>query len=106
MATALAVWLRRIGLAPGDPVALMIRNSPVALALLFAIARARAVWVPINVQGRGENLRCIIEHSNPKLVIAEPELHATLAESGTKRAATQFVSMSLVEEIARGSSAA
>src|SRR5690349_25162223 len=43
MATELAVWMRGIGLKPGDAVALMIRNSPLALALLFAIAKARVV---------------------------------------------------------------
>ena len=32
MATSLAVWMRSIGLAPGEAVALMIRNGPVALA--------------------------------------------------------------------------
>ena len=46
-ANALAFWMREIGIAPGDTVALMIRNSPLALALLFAIAKLRAVWVPI-----------------------------------------------------------
>ena len=71
MANALAAWMRSIGLAPGDAVALMIRNSPLALALLFAIAKARAVWVPINVQSRGENLGYIFNHSAPKLIIAE-----------------------------------
>src|SRR5262245_25002878 len=43
-AHVLALWMRRIGLEPGDTVALMLRNSPLALALLFAIAKARAVW--------------------------------------------------------------
>ena len=69
MASALAAWMRAIGLVPGDAVALMIRNSPLALALLFAIAKARAVWVPINVQSRGENLGYIFieddRHSSP-----------------------------------------
>ena len=75
MASALALWMRRIGLAPGDAVALMLRNSPLALALLFAIAKARAVWVPINVQSRGENLGYIFNHSAPKLIIAEADAH-------------------------------
>ena len=42
MTSALALWMRGIGIAPGDAVALMLRNGPLALALLFAIARARA----------------------------------------------------------------
>src|SRR2546423_14356370 len=67
MATVLAVWMRSVGVAPGDRVAMMIRNSPVALALLFAIAKARAIWVPINVQSRGENLGYVFNHAAPKL---------------------------------------
>src|SRR3954464_11547608 len=51
-ANALAFWMRQNGIVPGDAVALMIRNSPLALALLFAIAKAGAVWVPVNPQGR------------------------------------------------------
>src|ERR1043165_7968443 len=96
-ATALAVWMRSIGLKPGDGVALMIRNSPVALALLFAIAKARAVWVPVNVQSRGENLGYILDHSAPKLVIAEAELHATIAESAANLAGAQRFSIEAVQ---------
>src|SRR6187455_2137020 len=77
MANTLAHWMRGIGLAPGDRVALMLRNSPLAFALLFAIARARAVWVPINVQSRGENLGYIFDHSASKLIIANAGLTAT-----------------------------
>jgi crotonobetaine/carnitine-CoA ligase len=100
MATALAIWMRGMGLMPGDMVALMIRNSPVALALLFAIAKARAVWVPINVQSRGENLGYIFNHAGPKLVIAEAELQATIAASGANLAAAQTVTIQTVQDIA------
>src|SRR5947208_7422624 len=82
MATALAIWMRGIGIAPGDVVALMIRNNPLALALMFAIARARAVWVPINVQSRGENLGYIFNHSAPKLIIADASLTPVIEASG------------------------
>ena len=104
-ATALAVWMRGIGLKPGDAVALMIRNGPVALALLFAIARARAIWVPINVQSRGENLGYIFNHAGPKLVIAEAELHATIAASSANLSTAQFVSIETLQEIARTAAA-
>jgi crotonobetaine/carnitine-CoA ligase len=102
MATVLAVWMRRLGLKPGDAVALMIRNSPVALALLFAIARARTVWVPINVQSRGENLGYIFNHAGPKLVIAEAELQATIAASGADLASTQVFTIEAVQAVAAG----
>jgi crotonobetaine/carnitine-CoA ligase len=100
LATALAIWLRGMGLMPGDMVALMIRNSPIALALLFAIAKARAVWVPINVQSRGDNLGYIFNHAGPKLVIAEAELRATIAASGANLAAAQVIAIEAVQDIA------
>ena len=106
MASALAVWMRGVGVAPGDRVALMIRNSPVAIALLFAIAKARALWVPVNVQSRGENLGYILDHSRPKLVIAEAELHATIRNSGATLEATQMVNTETVNDTSRRAGAA
>jgi crotonobetaine/carnitine-CoA ligase len=99
-ASALAAWMRRIGLKPGDAVALMLRNSPLALALLFAIARARAVWVPINPQSRGENLGYIVDHSGPKLIIADAALTATIAASGADLAGVQVCTTETVQAIA------
>jgi len=102
MATTLAFWMRGIGLAPGDAVALMIRNGPVALALLFAIAKARAVWVPINVQSRGENLGYIFNHSAPKLIVAEAALTATIEASGANLSGVQVFITDAVKTIASG----
>ena len=100
MATSLAVWMRGSGLKPGDAIALMIRNGPLALTLLFAIAKARAVWVPINVQSRGENLGYIVDHSAPKLIIADAELQATIEASGANLAGAQVISVEALQEIA------
>jgi len=100
MANALAFWMRKTEIGPGDAVALMIRNSPLALALLFAIAKLRAVWVPINVQGRGENLGYIFNHSAPKLIIAEGELTETIATSGANLEQTQVFTTETVQAIA------
>jgi carnitine-CoA ligase len=99
-ATALAAWMRRLGLAPGDRVALMMRNSPLAVALLFAIAKARAVWVPINVQSRGENLGYIFDHSAPKLIIVDGSLIATIESSGAKLDGVQVVTVEAVQAVA------
>jgi crotonobetaine/carnitine-CoA ligase len=100
MATSLAVWMRGSGLKPGDAIALMIRNGPLALTLLFAIAKARAVWVPINVQSRGENLGYIVDHSAPKLIIADAELQVTIEASGANLAGAQVISVEALQEIA------
>ena len=102
MANALAFWLRRTGIEPGDAVALMIRNSPLALALLFAIARAGAIWIPINVQGRGENLGYIFNHAAPKLIVAETALMATIGASGADLNSVQVFTTEMVQAVAKG----
>ncbi len=102
-ASALARWLRCVGAAPGDAVALMIHNSPLALALLFAIARARAIWVPIHVDSRGENLGYILNHSKPKLIIAEAGLVGTIEATGANLAEVQLFTREMVQTLANGS---
>ena len=87
-ADAFASGLRRLGVARGDRVAVMLRNSRAALAVAFGLARAGAVWVPVNVQQRGEGLRYILDHSEPRLVIADADLVATIRESGSQRNST------------------
>jgi carnitine-CoA ligase len=101
MSNALAAWMREIGLVSGDVVALMIRNSPIAVALLFAIAKARTVWVPINVQGRGENLGYIFNHSGPKLVIADADLMAVITASGADLSAAKSFAIGEVEAVVK-----
>ena len=59
----LATWLRANGVDTGDRVALMLRNSETALALMLAIARAGAVWVPVNTQALGDNLAYVLSHA-------------------------------------------
>ena len=40
--------LRRSGIQPGDKVAILSANDPVAFSCVFGISRAGAVWCPIN----------------------------------------------------------
>ena len=81
---AIAAAFGKRGLSPGDRVAVMLRNSPAAIAVVLGLARARLIWVPVNVQQRGEGLRYILEHSEPSLLIAEKDLLQTVAESGAR----------------------
>lgn len=101
----LATWIRRLGLVPGDVVALMLRNGPLAFALLFAIAKARAVWVPINVQSRGENLGYTIDHCKPKLIIADAPLVTTIEASGASLDGVQVFTADAVQRAAENGSA-
>jgi crotonobetaine/carnitine-CoA ligase len=79
---ALAAALRARGLARGDRVAVMLRNGPTAIVTILALAKCGAIWVPVNVQQRGEGLRYILEHAQPRLVVAAADLAPTLAACG------------------------
>ncbi|SMF57023.1 crotonobetaine/carnitine-CoA ligase [Tistlia consotensis] len=79
---ALAAGLFGLGLSCGDHVAVMLANSRDALAVLFALARAGLVWVPVNVRQRGEGLRYILEHCRARALIAEAEVVPTIRDCG------------------------
>ena len=88
---SVAVALRRLGVAKGDRVALMLRNSPDSLAVLFAIAKCGAVWVPVNVQLRGDGLKYILEHCDPRVVFADRDLFPNILECGADTSVFRLV---------------
>jgi len=96
---SLADWLRRGGINKGDRVALMIRNSPTALALLFAIGKAGAVWVPVNVQARGDNLGYVLSHSAPDRLIADHDLLPVIEECGSGLEAERIWTLGLPDAV-------
>jgi crotonobetaine/carnitine-CoA ligase len=79
---AIAAALRRRGVMRDDRVAVMLRNGRATLAVLYGLAKAGIVWVPVNVQQRGEGLRYILDHADPKLAIVEDDLLPVVAASG------------------------
>lgn len=91
MSASAAASLAALGVARGDRVAVMMRNSPASLALIFALARAGFVWVPVNAQLRGEGLRHVLTHCDPRVVIADAEALPRIAEAGGLDAAIPLV---------------
>jgi crotonobetaine/carnitine-CoA ligase len=89
--SALASWLRSCGLQTGEHVAVMMRNSVETLAVVFGLAKAGLVWVPLNAQQRGQGLQYIINHSKPTLVIADADLLPTIAECGAEHPREGFL---------------
>ena len=89
---ALAGWLRAGGIEPGDRVALMLRNGEAALALMFAIARAGTVWVPVNTQAVGDNLAYVLSHAGPRMIVAEPDLVSVISACGADLRSATVVS--------------
>jgi crotonobetaine/carnitine-CoA ligase len=82
MSAALAAELSALGAGRGDRIAVMMRNSPASLALIFAIARAGMIWVPVNAALRGEGLRHILTHAEPCVMIADAEALPRIAGCG------------------------
>lgn len=81
-------WLLTQGLGPGDRVAVMLGNSIVHIALIYALIRAGIVWVPVNTRLKEIGLRYVIEHARPKLLITE-RTFADMAGAAARNAAPQ-----------------
>jgi carnitine-CoA ligase len=77
-------WLEALGVAPGDRVALMLRNGEAALSLMLALGRTGRIWVPINTQAVGDSLAYVLRHACPRLVIAEADLLPAIAAAGVE----------------------
>jgi len=53
--------LARSGVRPGDSVAILSGNDPTSFACVFGIARAGAVWCPVNPRNEAEENRALLE---------------------------------------------
>jgi len=71
--------LRRLGLAPGARVCLMLPNGLPFLAAWFGIERLGAVAVPINTAYRGELLGYVVNNSGASVVVVGEEYLDRLA---------------------------
>ncbi|MGH3420859.1 MAG: AMP-binding protein, partial [Streptosporangiaceae bacterium] len=53
--------LDRSGIAPGDKVAILSANDPVAFGCVFGISRAGAVWCPVNPRNEAAENRDLLD---------------------------------------------
>src|SRR6185312_4374560 len=58
---AIARALARSGVRPGDKVAVLSGNDPVAFSCIFGIARAGAVWCPVNPRNEAAENRELLD---------------------------------------------
>lgn len=70
----LAGALDRLGLRPGDRVAVQVDKSPEALMLYLACVRAGAVYLPLNIAYTLAELDYFIGDSEPFLVVCTPKM--------------------------------
>jgi long-chain acyl-CoA synthetase len=74
----LAGGLQALGLRPGDRVAIVAKNCPDYVELLYAIWHAGLAAVPANAKLHGAELGYILEHSGAQVCFASPGLDAEL----------------------------
>src|SRR6266702_1439995 len=70
----LASALSRVGVEPGDRVAVLAPNTPMALEPHFAVPLAGAVLVMLNTRLQTSELAWILNHCGAKALIADPQL--------------------------------
>ena len=75
----LAGALQRMGLKPGDRVAIAAKNSPDYLEVLYAIWHAGLAAVPANAKLHGAELGYILEHSGGRICFASADIEGAIA---------------------------
>ena len=92
LVTRLAAGLASIGVAEGDKVAVLARNSHGFAALRFALARRGAVMVPINFMLKADEVAYILRHAGAKTLATDSGL-AELAQAAAQldTQVTQFI---------------
>ena len=80
-AERLARTLRARGVARGDRVVLFLDNSPEAVAAIFAVLAAGAVFSVVNPGTKLDKLAYILNNCGARAVITEPRLRALATEA-------------------------
>ena len=65
----IARGLDRSGVAPGEKVAILSGNDPLAFACVFGISRAAAVWCPINPRNEAAENKFILDQFDCSLLL-------------------------------------
>ena len=65
----IARGLDRSGIAPGEKVAILSGNDPLAFACVFGISRAGAVWCPINPRNEAAENKFILDQFDCSLLL-------------------------------------
>ena len=65
----IARGLDRSGIAPGEKVAILSGNDPLAFSCVFGISRAAAVWCPINPRNEAAENKMILDQFDCSLLL-------------------------------------
>ncbi len=70
----LAASLLRLGIAKGDPVAILSTNSIAYVEIICALMKIGAVGVPLNYRLTKNEISSLLEHSAAKALFCETDL--------------------------------
>ncbi|MFE2108608.1 AMP-binding protein [Kitasatospora sp. NPDC059463] len=79
LARAQAAGLDRLGVGPGERVAIVSHNSARLLTSLFGVSGHGRVLVPVNFRLKAEEVSYIVEQSGASVLLVDPELAEPLA---------------------------
>ncbi len=78
-AASMAGFLRReLGMTPGDRVAIVMRNCPAFLEVLYGIWHAGCCAVPVNAKLHPKEMAFILDNAGARCCFATPDLTGTL----------------------------
>ena len=93
-----ARWLLRIGVKRGEAFTFHAPNSPAFVALALAASRIGAVMVPTDYRATVDELAYIVEHSESRLIVTEPD---QLDVAGTVASAKSCVRDVVLSDVRR-----
>ena len=82
----LASALRRLGVGDGDRVAVLAPNTPAMVEAHFAVPAAGGVLVCINIRQSPGEVACLLEHSEPRVILVDAEHETLLSAADTSSA--------------------
>jgi long-chain acyl-CoA synthetase len=88
---AFAGYLHEEGVAPGERVALFLRNSWEFVVAVLAIAKVGAITVPVNTFLKAEELSYILEDSGAVMLIASAQYEKVVHESRVRELCRRIV---------------
>jgi long-chain acyl-CoA synthetase len=81
--------LIRLGVRPGDRVALLFANCPEIVFCYYACFKIGAIAVPVNFRLKGPEVATILKHSGARLVISQSDLVSEMAGASAGLTAVQ-----------------
>ncbi len=77
---ALAKGLQELGVRKGDIVAILLYNCSEFIEITFAVNKLGAVWLPLNYRLAGAEITYVLNHSEAKMLISEPEFDPVIRQ--------------------------